>query len=95
MLLTYLDRMRPGHAFIGTTNLDVANLTERFQTRFQSVRLQPPETRFSRNSSPGGGELVRLFSRVTWDLPPSRQVRQGGFANGKTWLSLALLASWR
>ncbi|MCF7730253.1 MAG: hypothetical protein K9N23_01135 [Akkermansiaceae bacterium] len=43
MLLTYLDRMKPGHAFLGTTNLDVASLTERFQTRFQPVRLQPPE----------------------------------------------------
>lgn len=42
MLLTYLDRMKPGHAFLGTTNLDLGSLTERFQTRFQSVRLQPP-----------------------------------------------------
>ncbi|MCX6876945.1 MAG: hypothetical protein NTW21_24490 [Verrucomicrobia bacterium] len=23
MLLTYLDRMRPGHAFLGTTNLNL------------------------------------------------------------------------
>jgi hypothetical protein len=43
MLLTYLDRMKLGHAFLGTTHLDLASLTERFQTRFQSVRLQPPE----------------------------------------------------
>ena len=43
MLLTYLDRMKPGHAFLGTTNLDLSSLTERFQTRFQSVRLQPPD----------------------------------------------------
>lgn len=43
MLLTYHDRMNPGHAFLGTTNLDLGSLTERFQTRFQSVRLQPPE----------------------------------------------------
>lgn len=43
MLLTYLDRMKLGHAFLGTTNLDPENLTENFQTRFQSVRLQPPE----------------------------------------------------
>ncbi len=40
MLLSYLDRMRPGHAFLGTTNLDLTCLTERFQTRFQSVRLR-------------------------------------------------------
>lgn len=43
MLLTYLDRMKPGHAFLGTTNLDLGSLTERFQSRFQSVRLQSPE----------------------------------------------------
>jgi hypothetical protein len=43
LLLTYLDRMPAGHAFLGTTNLDLGSLTERFQTRFQSVRLQPPE----------------------------------------------------
>jgi hypothetical protein len=37
MLLTYLDRMRPGHAFLGTTNLQVAGLTVRLQTRFPST----------------------------------------------------------
>jgi DNA polymerase III delta prime subunit len=42
MLLTYLDRMKPGHAFLGTTNLDLSSLTERFQTRFQ---CQTPATR--------------------------------------------------
>jgi hypothetical protein len=35
--------MRSGHALLGTTNLDLPSLTERFQTRFQSVRLQPPD----------------------------------------------------
>ena len=55
MLLTHLDRMKPGHAFLGTTNLDLGSLTERFQTRFQSVRLQPRKTRFSRHFSRGGG----------------------------------------
>ena len=43
VLLTTLDRMRPGHAFLGTTNLDPESLTERFQTRFQAIRLQPPD----------------------------------------------------
>jgi replication-associated recombination protein RarA len=37
MLLTYLDRMKPGHAFLGTTNLDLGSLTERFQTRFRMI----------------------------------------------------------
>ena len=39
MLLSYLDRMKPGHAFLDTTNPDVASLTERSQTRFLPVRL--------------------------------------------------------
>jgi replication-associated recombination protein RarA len=58
LLLTYLDRMKPGQAFLGTTNLDIGSLTERFQTRFQSVRLQPPQTRISRPSSRGGGRSL-------------------------------------
>ena len=58
MLLTYLDRMRPGHAFLGTTNLDVFGLTERFQTRFQSVRLQPPEN-----------EALAAFLARHWGAP--------------------------
>ncbi len=52
MLLTYLDRMRPGHAFLGTTNLDVASLAERFQIRFQSPASSRLKTRLSRPSSP-------------------------------------------
>jgi len=58
MLLTYLDRMKPGHAFLGTTNLDPGSLTERFQTRFQSVRLQPPEK-----------EVLAAFLARRWDAP--------------------------
>jgi hypothetical protein len=41
MLLTYLDRMKPGHAFRGTTNLDVASLTESFQARFCEHAVRP------------------------------------------------------
>ena len=69
MLLTYLDRMRPGHAFLGTTNLDVAALTERFQTRFQSVRLQPPEN-----------EILAAFLARRWGAPIgiTRQIAAGG-----------------
>ena len=35
--------LTPKNTFLGTTNLDLSSLTERFQTRFQSVRLQPPD----------------------------------------------------
>jgi len=72
MLLTYLDRMRPGHAFLGTTNLDVAGLTERFQTRFQSVRLQSPEN-----------EVLAAFLARRWGAPNgiTRQIAEGAKGN--------------
>ncbi len=35
--------LQPACAFLGSTILDLGSLTERFQTRFQSVRFQPPE----------------------------------------------------
>ena len=44
LLLSYLDRMPPGRAVIGTSNLQLDLLTERFQTRFQSIKLGTPTT---------------------------------------------------
>jgi len=44
LLLTYLDKLTPGRAFIGTSNLQLDLLTERFQTRFQAIRLAGPDT---------------------------------------------------
>jgi MoxR-like ATPase len=48
LLLTYLDRLPPGRAFLGTSNLQLDLqldlLTERFQTRFQAIKLLPPST---------------------------------------------------
>jgi replication-associated recombination protein RarA len=72
MLLTYLDRMRPGHAFLGTTNLDLNSLTERFQTRFQSVRLQPPEN-----------EVLAAFLARRWAVPiaTTRMIAEGSQGN--------------
>jgi len=83
MLLTYLDRMRPGHAFLGTTNLDVASLTERFQTRFQPVRLQPPEN-----------EALAAFLARRWGAPISitRQIAEG--AKGNVRAAMADLEMW-
>jgi replication-associated recombination protein RarA len=77
MLLTYLDRMRPGHAFIGTTNLDVAGLTERFQTRFQSVCLQPP-----------ANETLAQFLARRWGLllgSPARSRKGPKATSGRRW----------
>ena len=44
LLLSYLDRLPPGRAVIGTSNLQLDLLTERFQTRFQSIKLMSPST---------------------------------------------------
>ena len=83
MLLTYLDRMKPGHAFLGTTNLDLGSLTERFQTRFQSVRLQPPET-----------EVLAQFLASRWGAPIgiTRQIAEG--ARGNVRAAMADLEMW-
>ena len=83
MLLTYLDRMRPGHAFLGTTNLDVAGLTERFQTRFQSVRLQQPDN-----------EALAAFLARRWGAPIAitRQIAEG--AKGNVRAAMADLEMW-
>ena len=83
MLLTYLDRMKPGHAFLGTTNLDLGSLTERFQTRFQSVRLQPPEN-----------EVLAAFLARRWGAPITitRQIAEGSKGNVRA--ALADLEMW-
>jgi replication-associated recombination protein RarA len=83
MLLTYLDRMKPGHAFLGTTNFDVAALTERFQTRFQSVRLQPPDN-----------EDLAPFLARRWGAPITitRQIAEG--AKGNVRAAMADLEMW-
>jgi replication-associated recombination protein RarA len=83
MLLTYLDRMKPGHAFLGTTNLDLGSLTERFQTRFQSVRLQPPEN-----------EVLAVFLARLWGapIPITRQIAEG--AKGNVRAAMADLEMW-
>ena len=77
------DRNKPGHAFLGTTNLDVASLTERFQTRFQLVRLQPPEN-----------EVLAAFLARRWGAPIAitRQIAEG--AKGNVRAAMADLEMW-
>jgi hypothetical protein len=43
LLLTYLDHMPPNTAFIGTSNLDLRQFTERFQSRLQQFKVSTPE----------------------------------------------------
>ena len=73
----------PGHAFLGTTNLDVASLTERFQTRFQPIRLQPPEN-----------EVLAAFLARRWGAPITitRQIAEG--AKGNVRAAMADLEMW-
>lgn len=44
LLLTYLDQLPDRTAFIGTSNLDLNQLTERFHTRLQQFKVNAPET---------------------------------------------------
>ena len=83
LLLTYLDRMKPGQAVLGTTNLDLGSLTERFQTRFQSVRLQAPEN-----------EVLAAFLARRWPAPITitRQIAEGSQGNVRA--ALADLEMW-
>jgi replication-associated recombination protein RarA len=83
LLLTCLDRMPAGHAFLGTTNLDIGNLTERFQTRFQSIRLQPP-----------ANEALAQFLARRWGAPIriTRKIAEG--ANGNVRAAMGDLEVW-
>jgi replication-associated recombination protein RarA len=58
LLLSYLDALPATHAVIGTSNLHLASLTDRFQTRFQQMRVDLPDT----------AELSE-FLRKRWRLP--------------------------
>jgi len=60
LMLSYLDRLPPGRAFIGTSNLDLSQLTERFQTRFQAIKIAAPDS-----------EEVRGFLMERWEVPES------------------------
>lgn len=59
LMLSYLDRMPPGHVVIGTSNLDLRALSERFQTRFQQLRVDLPDT----------DDIAELLI-ARWKLPP-------------------------
>ena len=73
----------PGHAFLGTTNLDLGSLTERLQTRFQSVRLQPPEN-----------EVLAAFLARRWAVPiaTTRMIAAGAAGNVRA--AMADLEMW-
>ena len=83
LLLTYLDKLPPGRALIGTSNLQLDLLTERVQTRFQAIKLTAPTT-----------EEIADFLIRTWDVdrPVAFQIAVG--SGGCVRAALADLENW-
>ena len=83
LLLTYLDRLPPGRAFLGTSNLQLDLLTERFQTRFQAIKLLPPTT-----------EDLAAFLVARWSVPTATATQIAVGSGGCVRAALADLESW-
>jgi replication-associated recombination protein RarA len=83
LLLSYLDRLPPGRAVIGTSNLQLDLLTERFQTRFQSVKLAAPST-----------EDIAAMLRSRWPVDEATSLRIAVGSGGCVRAALADLESW-
>ena len=83
ILLSYLDRLSPGKALIGTSNLQLDLLTERFQTRFQSIKLTAPET-----------EELAGFLRAHWTVPRDVALRIAVGSGGCVRAAMADLETW-
>ena len=83
LLLSYLDRLPPGRAVIGTSNLQLDLLTERFQTRFQSIKLAAPST-----------EEIAAMLRHHWPVNEATSLRIAVGSGGCVRAALADLESW-
>jgi replication-associated recombination protein RarA len=83
LLLTYLDRLPSGRAFLGTSNLQLDLLTERFQTRFQAIKLLPPTT-----------EELSTFLTSRWPVPKTTANQIAVGSGGCVRAALADLESW-
>ena len=83
LLLSYLDRLPPGRALIGTSNLQLDLLTERFQTRFQSIKLMSPST-----------EDIAALLRRHWPVDRATAARIAVGSGGCVRAALADLETW-
>jgi replication-associated recombination protein RarA len=83
LLLSYLDRLPPDRAVIGTSNLQLDLLTERFQTRFQSIKLAAPSTE----------EIAAMLCRH-WLVDEVTSLRIAVGSGGCVRAALADLESW-
>jgi replication-associated recombination protein RarA len=59
LLLTYLDEMKEGHAFLATSNMDLVNITPRLQSRLQSLQFK----------APGAGDIAGFLREKNPALP--------------------------
>ena len=83
ILLTYLDKLPPGKALIGTSNLQLDLLTERFHTRFQSIKLTAP-----------GTEEIAGFLLSHWKVPRDVALRIAVGSGGCVRAAMADLETW-
>lgn len=83
LLLSYIDRMPPGRALLCTSNLEVGGLHERFQTRFQTVVLQPPTV----------ADVAALITR-RWGVPEDMACKIATASAGCVRAALADLETW-
>jgi putative ATPase len=83
ILLTYLDKLPAGKALIGTSNLQLDLLTERFQTRFQSIKLTAP-----------GTEEIAAFLLSHWKVPREVALRIAVGSGGCVRAAMADLETW-
>ncbi len=83
LLLTYLDKLPAGRAFIGTSNLQLDLLTERFQTRFQAIKLRAPDT-----------DEIAGFLVGRWDIDPKIAAQIAVGSGGCVRAALADLENW-
>ncbi|HZV36621.1 MAG TPA: AAA family ATPase [Verrucomicrobiae bacterium] len=67
LLLSYLDRMPNSIAFIGTSNLDLRQLAERFHTRLQQFKVTAPES----------DDITRLLKRWNVGKQHANQIAVG------------------
>ena len=83
LLLSYLDRLPAGRAVIGTSNLQLDLLTERFQTRFQSIKLASPTTE----------DIATMLCRH-WPVNEATALRIAVGSGGCVRAALADLETW-
>lgn len=83
LLLSYLDRLPPGREATGTSNLQLDPFTERFQARFQSIKLGTPTT-----------EEIATMLRRHWPADEQTSLRIAAGSGGCVRAALADLESW-